>query len=168
MQVFPEKKCSRIGREAREFSAFSKTGKSGENLRKKRAGDKNPRPLKTGRGIEISGDEKIKFSPRGKKKKRKNHSSMRTRRKRRKNHRPLSGGSSGKSRRLSPARPGSTFSVSWRWRASCPAAVSMVSCASCNFFCVFSKTSVNFPEFVLENGENLQSSCERPALHGQP
>lgn len=74
MQVFPEKKCSRIGREAREVSAFSKTGKSGENLRKKRAGDKNPRPLKTGRGIEISGDEKIKFSPRGKKKKRKNHS----------------------------------------------------------------------------------------------
>ena len=74
MQVFPEKKCSRIGREAREFSAFSKTGKSGENLRKKRAGDKNPRPLKTGRGIEISGDEKIKFSPRGKKKKRKIHS----------------------------------------------------------------------------------------------
>ena len=73
MQVFPEKKCSRIGRETREFSAFSKTGKSGENSWKKRAGDKNPRPLKTGRGIEISGGgEKNKiFAAREEKEKRK-------------------------------------------------------------------------------------------------
>lgn len=137
MQVFPEKKCSRIGREAREFSAFSKTGKSGENLRKKRAGDKNPRPLKTGRGIEISGDEKIKFSPRGKKKKRKNLLRLFSASEREKKKKSLlrCGRGGGNAERIIvrfradrrenregylPARPGRRFSVSWRWRASCP------------------------------------------------
>ena len=121
----------------RIFRLFQDGKKRREFTEKKRTGDKNPRPLKTGRGIEISGDERIKFSPRGKKKKRKNLLRLFCASAREKKKKSLlrCGRGGGNAERIIvrfradrrenregylPARPGRRFSVSWRWRASCP------------------------------------------------